>query len=129
MSHPDPIRSMSSAIHHLGAAKSATRDAWRMRITSVALSPLAVAFIWIVLSLAGRDEAGVKAQFAHPCTAIFMLLFILAGIGHMKLGMQSIIDDYVHAARLKEYALMANVMFSIGFGVAAVYAVLKLSLA
>jgi succinate dehydrogenase / fumarate reductase, membrane anchor subunit len=126
MTTPAPIRSMPS-IHHLGAAKSATRNAWRMRLTNVALLPLAVVFIWIVLSLAGKDEAGIKAQFTHPCTAIFMLLFILTGIVHMKLGMQSIIDDYVHAARLKEYSLMANVMFSVGLGVAAIYAVLKLS--
>lgn len=127
MIDPAPIRA-SSTIRRFGAAKSGTRDAWRMRLTNVALLPLAVAFAWIVLSLAGKDEAGVRAEFAHPCTAIFMLLFILASIVHMKLGMQSIIDDYVHAARLKEYTLMANVMFSIGFGVAAIYAVLKLSL-
>ncbi len=128
MIHPDPIR-MPSTTRRFGAAKSGTRDAWRMRLTSVALLPLAVAFAWIVLSLVGKDEAGVRAEFAHPCTAIFMLLFILTSIVHMKLGMRSIIDDYVHAARLKEYTLMANVMFSIGLGVAAVYAVLKLSLA
>ncbi len=127
MIDPAPIHA-SSTIRRFGAAKSGTRDAWRMRLTNVALLPLAVAFAWIVLSLAGKDEAGVRAEFAHPCTAIFMLLFILASIVHMKLGMQSIIDDYVHAARLKEYTLMANVMFSIGFGVAAIYAVLKLSL-
>lgn len=125
---PDPIRTPGT-IRRFGAAKSGTRDAWRMRLTNVALLPLAVAFAWIVLLLAGKDEAGVRAQFAHPCTAIFMLLFILTGIVHMKLGMQSIIDDYVHAARLKEYTLMANVMFCIGLGVAAIYAVLKLSLA
>jgi succinate dehydrogenase membrane anchor subunit len=128
MTLPDQIRGTPSPTRSFDGTKSGTRDAWRMRITNVALLPLAVAFIWIVLSLVGKDQAGVRATFAHPCTAIFMLLFILVGIVHMKLGMQSIIDDYVHAARLKEYALMANIMFSTGFGVAAVYAILKLSL-
>jgi succinate dehydrogenase / fumarate reductase, membrane anchor subunit len=70
----------------------------------------------------------VKAEFARPGAVIFMLLFILVSIVHMKMGMQSIIDDYVHAARLKEWSLMANVLFAVGFGVAAIYAVLKLSL-
>ena len=56
-----------------------------------------------------------------------MLLFILASIVHMKVGMQSIIDDYVHAPHAKEWALMANVFFCVGTGVAAIYAVLKLS--
>jgi succinate dehydrogenase / fumarate reductase, membrane anchor subunit len=130
MTHdPASIRTTTSRIRHLGAAKSGTRDAWRMRLTNVALLPLGIAFAFTVLSLAGKDEAGVRAQFAHPCTAIFTLLFILASIVHMKLGMQSIIDDYVHTARLKEWSLTANVLFSIGFGVAAIYAVLKLSLA
>ena len=123
------IRTLTSRVRHLGSAKSGTRDAWLMRLTNVALLPLGLAFVWIVLLLAGKDEAGVKAQFAHPCTAIFMLLFVLVSIFHMKAGMASIIDDYVHAARLKEWSMIANVLFSIGFGVAAIYAILKLSLA
>jgi succinate dehydrogenase / fumarate reductase membrane anchor subunit len=129
MTHePASIRTMASRVRYLGAAKSGTRDAWLMRVTSVALLPLGIAFVWIVFKLAGQDQAGVKMEFAHPCTAIFMLLFILASIVHMKIGMQSIIDDYVHAAHLKEWSMIANVLFSIGFGVAAIYAVLKLSL-
>lgn len=129
MTHDPSIRTMASRVRYLGAAKSGTREVWLMRITSVALLPLAIAFIWIVLKLAGQDQAGVKAEFAHPCTAILMLLFILAGVVHMKIGMQSIIDDYVHAARFKEWSMIANVLFSVGLGVAAIYAVLKLSLA
>jgi succinate dehydrogenase / fumarate reductase, membrane anchor subunit len=128
MTHDPTIRPMASRIRHLGAAQSATREVWLMRLTNVALLPLALAFIWIVLKLVGEDQAGVRAEFAHPCAAIFMLLFILASIVHMKIGMGSIIDDYVHAARLKEWSMMANSLFSVGFGVAAVYAVLKLSL-
>ncbi len=129
MTHdPASIRTMASRVRHPGAAKSGTREVWLMRLTTVALLPLAIAFIWIVLKLVGKDQAGVKAEFAHPCAAIFMLLFILVSIVHMNIGMQSIIDDYVHAARLKEWSMMANVLFSVGFGVAAVYAVLKLSL-
>jgi succinate dehydrogenase / fumarate reductase, membrane anchor subunit len=129
MTHdPASMRAMSR-IRHFSEAKSGTRDAWLMRLTNVALLPLAIAFVFTVLSLAGKSETAVKAQFAHPCTGIFLLLFILASIVHMKIGMQSIIDDYVHAARLKEWSLTANVLFSVGLGVAAIYAVLKLSFA
>lgn len=127
-SDPASVHTTASHVRYLGAAKAGTRDMWVMRLTTVALLPLAIAFIFVVLSLVGKDEAGVRAAFAHPCTAIFMLLFILASIVHMKIGMQSIIDDYVHAVHLKEWTMIANVLFSVGFGVAAIYAVLKLSL-
>jgi len=120
------VRSTARRVGYLGAAKSGTRDVWLMRLTSVALLFLAIGFIWIVLSLVGKDLAGVRAVFSHPPVAILMLLFILASIVHMKLGMQSIIDDYVHAMRAKEWALIANIFFCIGTGVAAVFAVLKL---
>jgi succinate dehydrogenase / fumarate reductase, membrane anchor subunit len=125
---PHSIRSAASKVSFLGAAKSGTGDLWRMRVTTVALVPLAIAFVWIMLGLVGKSEAGVRAEFAHPCTAIFLLLFILASIVHMRVGMQSIIDDYVHAPRAREWALIGNSLFSLGFGVAAIFAVLKLSL-
>jgi succinate dehydrogenase / fumarate reductase membrane anchor subunit len=121
------MRSMASRVRYLGTAKSGTRDLWLMRVTSVALLFLALAFIWLMLLLVGKDLPQVRAEFSHPFVSILMLLFILASIIHMKIGMRSIIDDYVHAPHLKEWALMANIFFSVGVGVAAVFAVLKLS--
>ena len=96
--NPAPVRPAMSRVRFLGSAKSGTADAWAMRITSVALVPLSIAFVAIVLSLPGKDYAAVRAELGHPLAAILMLLFILSGVFHMKLGMQSIIDDYVHAA-------------------------------
>jgi succinate dehydrogenase / fumarate reductase membrane anchor subunit len=124
---PAPVRPAMSRVRFLGSAKSGTADAWYMRITSVALVPLSIAFVAIVLSLLGKDYAAVRAELGHPLPAILMLLFILSGVFHMKLGMQSIIDDYVHAAQLKEGALIANLLFSVCIGLACIYAVLKLS--
>jgi len=121
------MRSTISRVRHLGAAGSGTRDLWLMRVTSTALLFLAIAFIWIVLSLLGKDLTQVRAEFAQPLPAILMLLFILASVVHMKIGMQSIIDDYVHAPLLKEFAMMANLFFCVATGVAAIFAVLKLS--
>jgi len=92
-----PVRPVMSRVRFLGSAKSGTADAWNMRITSLALVPLSIAFVAIVLSLLGKDYAAVRAELGHPLPAILMLLFILSGVFHMKLGMQSIIDDYVHA--------------------------------
>ena len=55
------MRTTASKVRHLGSARSGTRHAWRMRVTSFALLPLSVAFVWIVLSLVGKDYATVRA--------------------------------------------------------------------
>src|SRR3977135_3450315 len=124
---PAPGRPVMSKVRFLDAAKSGPADACNRRITSVALVPLSIAFIAIVLSLLGKDYATVRAELGHPLPAILMLLFILSGVFHMKLGMESIIDDYVHAGQLRKWALIANLFFSACVGLACTCAVLKLS--
>jgi succinate dehydrogenase / fumarate reductase membrane anchor subunit len=125
---PVPVPRAMSKARFLGSAKSGTADAWTMRVTSIALIPLSIAFVAIVLSLSGKDYAAARAELGHPIVAILMLLFILSGVFHMKLGMQSIIDDYVHDAHWKEWSLIANLFFSVCIGLACIYASLKLSL-
>jgi succinate dehydrogenase / fumarate reductase, membrane anchor subunit len=122
------IRTTRSLVGHLGATKTGTRDARLMRVTSVALLPLTIAFIWNVLALVGKDYTAARAYLHHPGPAILTLLFILASVYHMKIGMQSIIDDYVHDAVWKGWTLMANLFFSVFVGVACIYAVLELGL-
>jgi succinate dehydrogenase / fumarate reductase, membrane anchor subunit len=123
-----PVPPAMSKARFFGSAKSGTADAWNMRVTSIALIPLSIAFVAIVLSLPGKDYAAVRAELGHPIVAILMLLFILSGVFHMKVGMQSIIDDYVHDAHWKEWSLIANLFFSVCIGLACIYATLKLSL-
>ena len=89
--------------------------------------PLTVAFVWIVLSLVGKDYNTVRAALGSPSIAIIMLLFILTGIYHMMLGMQTIIEDYVHTESTKTFSLALNIFFSFAVGLACVYAVLRLS--
>lgn len=98
-----------------------------MRVTAVALVPLAIGFVVVLVSLLGKDYAAARALLGQPLPALVMLLFILAGIYHMKLGMQAIIDDYIHAPQAKEFALVANLLFSVGIGLVCIYATLKLS--
>ncbi|HET6379134.1 MAG TPA: succinate dehydrogenase, hydrophobic membrane anchor protein [Methylocella sp.] len=113
----------------LGSARSGTADAWRMRVTSVALVPLSIAFVCVLLSLPGKDLTAVREELGRPLPALALLLFVLTGVFHMKTGMQSIIDDYVHGPHLKGWLLMTNLFFSAGVGAACIYAVLKLSFA
>ncbi len=114
-------------VRYLGSAHSGTTAAWNMRLTSLAMVPLTIGFVWLVLSLVDRPYADVYTTLSHPLPAILMVLFILAGIYHMQLGMRTIIEDYVHGEHSKDWCLAANLFFAIAVGTACVYAVLRLS--
>ena len=100
---------------------------WRQRLTSVANVPLTIAAVAIVIGLFGRNHAAVVRILGSTFVAIVMLLFILTSVYHMWLGMQVIIEDYVHDERLKFMTLMANTFFCFAVGFTAVFAILNLS--
>ena len=114
-------------VRYLGSAKSGTEHVVHMRLTSLALVPLTVGFVWIVLTLLGRSYDEAHAYLARPMPGVVMLLMLLAGIYHMQLGMRTIIEDYVHGEHVKDWSLAANLFFCIAIGVACVYSVLRLS--
>lgn len=114
-------------VSHFGSARSGTKHAWRTRLTAFALLPLTIAFIVILLSLVGRDYESARAFLGAPLPAIVLILFVGAGAWHMSMGMQVIIEDYVHSEHLKMLALMANACFSAAVGLSAIYGVLSLS--
>jgi succinate dehydrogenase / fumarate reductase membrane anchor subunit len=98
-----------------------------MRVTSVALVPLTLAFMVIVIVLLGRNHAAVVQILGSPLVAMIMLLFVLTSAYHMWLGMQEIIVDYVHDELPKLLALMANTFFCFATALACVFAIFRLS--
>ena len=130
MSHinPDKMASETRRVRYLGSAHSGTNAAWHMRLTSLALVPLTVAFVFLVLSMLGKSYAEVHATLSHPIPALILLLYVGAGIYHMQLGMRTIIEDYIHGAHLKDAALAANLFFCAVLGLTCAFAVLRLSL-
>lgn len=121
------IRTPLGRVRGFGSAKSGTGHFWHQRLTALANVPLTIAFIIILMSLFRSGHATVTQILASPLVAILMLLFIASAAYHMKLGMQVIIEDYVHDERWKMLALIANIFFAIAVAVAAVYALLKIS--
>jgi succinate dehydrogenase / fumarate reductase membrane anchor subunit len=127
MTQQSKLQTPRAAVSHLGSARSGTQHAWRQRLTSFALLPLTIAFVAILVSLAGRDYESARALLGSPCPAILLILFIAAGAWHMALGLQVVIEDYIPSEHAKTLALMANSVFSAVIGLAGVYAVLRLS--
>ena len=121
------MRTDISRVRHLGSARSGTHHLWHMRLTSMALIPLTIGFVWLLLSLLGKDYQAVRATLAAPLPAILMLLFVLSGIYHMKLGMQTIIEDYVHGEGVKTAAIAGNIFFCCLVAAACVFAILRIS--
>ena len=130
-SHGSPkgssMRTPLGRVRNLGAAHSGTSDFWRQRITGVAMTLLIVPVIVVILMLIGRNHAGAAQILGSLPIAIILLLFIIASAWHMKIGMQVVIEDYVHNERLKLASIMANNFFCIAVALASIYAILKLS--
>ena len=121
------MRTPLGRVRGLGSAKSGTGHFWLQRVTAVANVVLTVVFLGVVISLVGKPYPAAVAVLSHPLVAILMLLFTVSGVVHMRLGMQVIIEDYVHGEGLKIAAVMANTFFAIAIGAACVFALLKLS--
>jgi succinate dehydrogenase / fumarate reductase membrane anchor subunit len=127
MSGKSSMRTPLGRVRNLGTAKSGTSDFWRQRVTAIATALLTIPVILIVLSLVGRNHAATAQILGSPLVAILFALFIVAGVLHMKIGMQVIIEDYVHDEKIKLVAIIANIFFSTAVALASLYAILKLS--
>jgi succinate dehydrogenase / fumarate reductase membrane anchor subunit len=110
-----------------GSAKSGTGHFIHQRLTAIANIPLTIVVVVIVISLIERNQAGVKQILGSTAVAIAMVLFIISVTYHMKVGMQVIIEDYVHDEATKYGLLILNTLFVIVVGFSSIYAILKLS--
>ena len=124
---PKSMRTPLSRVRALGPSHSGTSDFWRQRLTAVAMVLLILPVIVVVMMLLGRNQAGAAQILGSLPIALILLLFIFASAWHMKIGMQVVIEDYVHNEKLKLVAIMLNNFFSIAVALTSTYAILKLS--
>ncbi|MEJ8475154.1 succinate dehydrogenase, hydrophobic membrane anchor protein [Roseibium algae] len=120
------MRTPLNKVRGLGSAKEGTDHFWKQRVTAVANVFLISFFVVLVISLQGAGYEETVAALGNPLISILMLLVILSGVFHMKLGMQVIIEDYVHGEGAKVLCLMGNTFFCALIGFGALFAVLKI---
>ena len=127
MEKASDLRSKLSRVRGLGAAHHGVGHWWLQRVTAVALIPL---LIWFVCQLTAHllspDVVAVAEWLSYPANAILTVLMLLALFTHAKLGVQVVIEDYVHAPALKYFLLLANVFICFIFAAISILAVLKL---
>jgi succinate dehydrogenase / fumarate reductase membrane anchor subunit len=105
-------RSPLSRIRGLGSAKAGTRDFWIRRLTAAAYVPLALLLIASIIALTGANYATVRSYLGNPLVAIPTLLLVLSGTRHMRIGMQVVLEDYIHKKAPKVISLASNNLFS-----------------
>ncbi len=124
MSYRTPL----AQVEGLGAAHSGTEHFWRQRITAVALIPLSIWFAANAFSLIGGNYDTAIAFLDAPVNAVLMALFIIAILIHMTLGLQVVIEDYVHSEGRKIFSLLLLRGFAWTIGAAMIFAILKIAL-
>jgi succinate dehydrogenase membrane anchor subunit len=114
--------------HGWGSAHEGVHHFWVQRVTALALIPLTVFFVFPFANALGSGYEAVQATYQNPWNAFVAINFLIIGFWHLKLGLQVIIEDYVHGKSRRLRMLLANIVLNWSFAVAGVFAVVKIAL-
>ena len=121
------MRTPLGQVRGLGSAKSGTEHWWMQRVTAIANVPLIVFLVIFIIRHLGSSRADMLASLANPFVAILLALGFVSVLWHMRLGLQVVIEDYVHGHKAKLLSLLLNTFAVLLLGAAALYAILKMS--
>jgi len=122
------LRSPLGRVLGLGTAKDGTSHWWGQRVSGIALAVLGLWFAWSVATIAGFSYAESVAFIGQPVNALLLLLLSVAMAYHSYLGVQVVIEDYVHGHGIKIASLLLSRFAHLVLAVAAVFAILKLGI-
>ncbi|HEU0095008.1 MAG TPA: succinate dehydrogenase, hydrophobic membrane anchor protein [Rhizomicrobium sp.] len=114
-------------VRGLGASHSGTGHFWRERVSAVALAPLSLWFAYVMLGLAGTSEVTALQFLAHPWNALLMGAFVAISLYHMRLGLQVVIDDYIHAAGMKIFLVLMVLLAVLVTGGLSLFAIIRIA--
>ncbi len=123
----DRLRSPLGRALGLGSAKEGVEHWWMQRMTAVALVPLALWFVAALIGHVGADHAAAAAWLRSPLTAVAKILLVVATFVHTALGLQVVIEDYVHHEATKIASLVLVRLACWALGAAALFAVLRVA--
>ena len=112
----------------LGSAKEGVEHWWAQRLTAIALVPLSLWFVSAIIGIAGADLETMQNWIGLPLPAILLVLLLIATFYHLSLGLQVVIEDYVHTDLAKLGLIIIVRLLSFGFAVAGVFAVVSIAL-
>lgn len=121
------LRSPLGRVLGLGAAKEGVGHWWMQRVTAIALVPLTLWFVVSLFCLGTLDYSAAQAWLATPCNALGVALLVLVAVYHSKLGVQVVIEDYVHHHGLKLCSMLAVNFLHVLAAAAALFAVFKVA--
>ncbi|MFQ5622805.1 MAG: succinate dehydrogenase, hydrophobic membrane anchor protein [Paracoccaceae bacterium] len=113
--------------HGWGSAHDGVHHFWVQRVTAVALIPLTVFFVFPFAGALGSGHEAVLATYRNGWNAFIAISFVAVSLYHLKLGLQVIIEDYVHSKPLRLTCLLANIILNGAFGIAGVFAIAKIA--
>jgi succinate dehydrogenase / fumarate reductase membrane anchor subunit len=123
-----PMRSPLGRALGLGSAKEGVEHWWRQRVTALVLVPLTLWFVVAVIGLVGADHAVFVAWVRSPMAAVLLVLLLAATFYHAALGLQVVIEDYIHGEAMRLAAVLVMRLLCVVFAVRGILAVLKLAL-
>jgi len=122
------VRTPLGRVRGLGSAKEGVQHWWAQRLTALALVPLSLWFIFSMIRLTGAEHGAVVAWFGHTLNSVLMIVLIATTFHHAQLGLQVVIEDYVHHEWRKLASIVAVKFLAVLLAVSTIYGVLRIAL-